>query len=55
MTTRFLDQATVWVLMSFTGISKTDVSCWGVGLWYVLGGGGENLSSFLDKLSWRHQ
>lgn len=55
MTPRFLDQATAWVLMSFTGMSKNDASYWGVGLWSVLGRGGENLSSFLDKLSWRHQ
>lgn len=50
MTPRFLALAIVWLLMSFTGMGKTDLSCWGVGLWYAWGAGGEIMSSFLDKL-----
>lgn len=35
MTPRFLAQATVWMLRSFTELDKTDPSHLGVGLWYM--------------------
>lgn len=51
MTPRFLAQVTVWMLRSFTELVKTDLSHWGVRLWYIWGRGGEIMSSFLGKLS----
>lgn len=55
MTPRFLAQTVVWMLMSFTGMGKADVPHWRVVLWCMSGRGGEMVSSFLDKLNWRHQ